>query len=192
MILSSLTPGTTFKFPLSVKMETKKMDKVECSLDTGPLALTLVNGNSSSAIMVSHVPYTPGGINYVETDGEVLSGIFTGCVMTVYTHSGNRRVAHVHTGPHAGEGLDCKDLMRDLLRSGSYRSVFAFKPYDEKSDLDTFLGIAGKTPLADRGVATFGLVTAGNTCHSIFTRKVTAHEYVVEDVQTKTFPYVFA
>lgn len=192
MLLPQLTPGTTFKFPLSVKMSTNKVEKQECSIDVGPLALTLSDAKRSLAEKVDHVPYTPGGINYVQTDGEVLSGIFTGCVMSVYTCNGKRRVAHVHTGPDAGPGLDCKDLMRDLLKGGSCKSVFAFKPYDQNVDLDTFLGIAGKTPLADQGVAVFGLVTAGNTGHSIFTRKVSPHEYVVEEVKQKTFPYVFA
>lgn len=192
MIESALTPGTTFKFPLTVRMSTKNAAKEECSIDTGPLALTLVNGRKSSALTVTHVPYTPGGINYAETDGDVLSGIFTGCVMTIYTHAAKRRVAHVHTGTDAGPGLDCKDLMKSLLASPSYGSVFAFKPYDENADLDTFLGIASTMPRADRDVATFGLVTGANKCYAIFTRKVSDHEYTVDQVKQKNFPYVFA
>ena len=56
MILQALTPGTTIKFPLSVKMSTVKQQKNECCIETGPLALTLVNGKNTSAIQLDWVP----------------------------------------------------------------------------------------------------------------------------------------
>ena len=102
------------KFPLSIKMSTVNQQKAKCSIDVGPLALTLVNGKQTSAIRVDWLPNTPGGINYVESDHDVLSGIFTGCVMVTYSAAKQRRVAHVHTGDNAGDGLDCKDLMKGL------------------------------------------------------------------------------
>lgn len=185
MILQALTPGTTIKFPLSVKMSTVKQQKNECTIDTGPLALTLVNGKYTSAITVDWVPYAPGGINYLESDHDVLSGIFSGCVMASYTCAKRRRVAHVHTGDDAGAGLDCKDLMKTLLAS-SYAPVYAFKPFDRNADVDVAVGIAMKTKFGAEGCAPFGLVTAANTYHVIFTRKVSIHEYVIESVKDKS------
>src|SRR5687768_18153782 len=122
MDISALTPGTTMKFPLSVKMSVTNQNLNECSIEAGPLALTLANGPRTSAVMVHHVPYAPGGINYAETSGPVLSGIFTGCVMSIYHIGGQRRVGHVHTGEDAGAGLDCKSLMKSI---GNL--VFSFK-----------------------------------------------------------------
>jgi hypothetical protein len=187
MDVSALTPGTTMKFPLSVKMEVAKQNVNECALETGPMALTLASGSQTSAVMVNYVPYAPGGINYAATGGPVLSGIFTGCVMTIYNSGGQRRVAHVHTGEHAGAGLDCKALMKGI---GSL--VFAFKPYSENADFESFLAIASKHPSKDQGVATFGLVTGANKCYAIFTHRVTAHEYVIMEVKEKLVPYQFA
>jgi hypothetical protein len=192
VILRALTPGTTIKFPLSVKMSTVNQRKNECTIDTGPLALTLVNGKQTSALMVDWVPYAPGGINFLASDSDVLSGIFTGCVMASYLSAKQRRVAHVHTGDDAGADLDCKDLMKNLLAT-SYAPVFAFKPFDRNSDVDIATGIAMKTTFGSFGCAPFGLITAANSYHVIFTRKVTNSEYVIEAVRDKSgSPYAFA
>jgi len=191
VILQALTPGTTIKFPLSVKMSTVKQQKNECCIETGPLALTLVNGKNTSAIQLDWVPYAPGGINYVESDGDVLSGIFSGCVMTSYRAQGKRRVAHVHTGDDAGAGLDCKDLMAKLLAS-TYSRLFAFKPFDRHADVDTAVNISMKTKFGAEGCAPFGLITKANTYHTLFTRKVSVSEYVIESVSDKAnSPYAF-
>jgi hypothetical protein len=187
MDVSDFAPGTTMKFPLSVKMEVAKQNKTECALETGPMALTLARGQRTSAVMLHHVPYAPGGINYAATGGPVLSGIFTGCVMTIYNSGGQRRVGHVHTGEHAGAGLDCKALMK-----GIGNLVFAFKPYDQNADFESFLGIATQHPSHDQGVATFGLVTGANKCYAIFTHKMSVHEYVIKEVKEKLVPYQFA
>lgn len=185
-----LTPGTTIKFPLTVKMSTANQNKAEVSIDTGELALTMVNGKQTVAVSIVHVPYAPGGINYAETNGDVLSGIFSGCVMTIYTVSGRRRVAHVHTGDDAGPGLDCKDTMKALLASPTYAEHFSFKPF-RSSDQGVAVAIAAKTQFGAQGCATFGYVTAGNICYSVFTQRVSPHEYVVHDVQKRTDGYVF-
>jgi hypothetical protein len=191
MILQALTPGTTIKFPLSVRMSTVNQQKNECSLETGPLALTLVNGKQTSAIKVDWVPYAPGGINYVESDHDVLSGIFTGCVMSSYYSAKKRRVAHVHTGSDAGEGLDCKDLMKNLL-STSYAPIFSFKPFDKKVDSGIAEPICMKSTFGSFGCAPFGLVTVSNSYHVIFTLKISNHEYVIESVKDKSgSPYAF-
>lgn len=191
MILHALTPGTTMKFPLSVKMSTVNQQKAECSIDVGPLALTLVSGKQTSAVRVDWVPYAPGGINYLESDHDVLSGIFTGCVMATYSAAKQRRVAHVHTGDDAGAGLDCKDLMKGLL-GGTYAPIYSFKPFDRNSDVDIYTRITQKTTFGAQGCAPFGLVTAANTYHVIFTRKVSNSEYVVEEVRDRSgAPYAF-
>ena len=191
MILQALTPGTTIKFPLSVKMSTVKQSKNECRIDTGPLALTLVNGKNTSAILLDWVPYAPGGINYIESDGDVLSGIFSGCVMTSYTSQGRRRVAHVHTGDDAGPGLDCKDLMTTLL-ANSYMRLFSFKPFDRNADVSTAVDISLKTKFGAEGCAPVGLINKGNSYHTIFTRKVSVSEYIIESVKDKAnSPYTF-
>jgi len=191
VILRALTPGTTIKFPLSVKMSTVNQNKNECNIDTGPIALTLVNGKQTSAIQVDWVPYAPGGINYMASDHDVLSGIFTGCVMASYSAAKQRRIAHVHTGDDAGAGLDCKDLMKNLLAT-SYAPIFAFKPFDKHADGAVAEAICLKTTFGGFGCAPFGLITASNTYHVIFTRKVSNSEYVIESVRDKYGdPYAF-
>lgn len=191
MILQALTPGTTIKFPLSVKMSTVNQQKAECSIDVGPIALTLVNGKQTSAVKIDWVPYTPGGINYLASDHDVLSGIFSGCVMSIYSAAKQRRVAHVHTGDDAGAGLDCKDLMKGLLGS-SYTPIYAFKPFDRNSDVDVATRISLKTTFGAQGCAPFGLATASNTYHVLFTRKVSNSEYVIEEIRDKSgAPFAF-
>ena len=174
MILRALTPGTTLKFPLSVKMSTVNQQKNECTIDTGPLALTLVNGKQTSAVTVDWVPYAPGGINYLESDHDVLSGIFTGCVMASYLSAKKRRVAHVHTGDDAGKGLRLQGPDEEPARHVLCSGVFAFKPYNESSDVGTYMDIAAKAKFGAEGCAPFGLVTAADTYHVIFTRKCRA------------------
>ena len=193
MLPKDIAPGVTMKFPLSVKMDTVKKNVEECSVNTGPLALTLVRGKLTSAIRINHVPYAPGGVNYVETTGDVISGIFSGCVMAIYTHNGNRRVGHVHTGDDAGANLDCKDFMKALLASPGYHAVFQFKPFEKARDGDRAVAIASKTAFGANGCCTFGLVTAANECYSLYTRKVSGFEYVIEAVEDRTTAaYVFA
>ena len=190
MILQALKPGTTIKFPLSVKMSTVNQQKNECSIETGPLALTLVAGKTS-AIVLDWVPYSPGGINSMASDGDVLSGIFTGCVMSTYRNAGRRSVAHVHTGDDAGADLDCKGLMKTLL-AGSYSPIFSFKPFDKHADGNIAEAICAKSPFGGFGCAPFGLVTKSNTYHVLFTRKVSNSEYLIESVMDKSnSPYAF-
>jgi len=185
-----LKPGTTMKFPLTVKMDALKQNKAEVSVDAGELGLTLVNGKQTIAIAIQHVPYAPGGINYVETNSDVISGIFSGCVMSIYLAGGKRRVAHVHTGDDAGTGLDCKSTFKALLNSPGYAEQFSFKPFRRSDDM-VAAAIAMKTQFGAEGCATFGYVTKGNICYSLFTRKVSTHEYVIENVEQRTDGFVF-
>jgi hypothetical protein len=84
-----------------------------------------------------------------------------------------------------------RDLMKGLLGS-SYAPIYSFKPFDRNSDVDVATRIALKTTFGSFGCAAFGLVTAANTYHVIFTRKVSNSEYVVEEVKDKSgAPYAF-
>ncbi len=192
MLPKGIAPGVTMKFPLGVRMSTVNKRVEECSIDAGALALTLVSGKRITAMKIDHVPYTPGGVNYVETPGDVISGIFSGCVMTVYSVGGKRRVAHVHTGDDAGQGLDCKDFMKTQLKQPGYQPVFSFKPFDKAVDGDRAVRIAVKTAFGAEGCATFGLVTSFGNYYSLFTRKVSNSEYVIEEVEDRhQHPYLF-
>ncbi|MGJ8641005.1 MAG: hypothetical protein ACSHYA_16560 [Opitutaceae bacterium] len=165
---------------------------MECNLSAEQIAVTFVRDGKSSAELVNFVPYAPGGINYFETNGDVMSGIFTGCVMTAYTHKNVRRVCHVHTGGDAGEGLDCKSLMKTMLDSADYNNLLSFKPYSDGDDFPTAEKIIREANVGASGCATFGLLTNANKAYSIMTRKVSNHEYVVEKVIEKTSkPYTF-
>lgn len=181
MLVDSLKNGTTIKFPLSVKFSTNTQNVVECSLDASPLALTLVEGQKTTAQTVNFMPHAPGGVNYIESNGDVMSGIFTGCVMSAYKCNHRRRVAHVHTGTDAGPNKDCKNFMRDLMKKPGYAPVIHFKPFDGARDADKAVKIAQQTNFGAAGCCVFGLITSNNKCYSIFTRKIGSHEYLVED-----------
>lgn len=193
MIVDSLKPGTTIKFPLGVKFSTNTQNVVECSIDAGPLALTIVDGQKTSASTVTFMPHAPGGVNYAETAGDVMSGIFTGCVMSAYKINGKRRVAHVHTGLDAGPNKDCKNFMKGLMNKPAYTAVVHFKPFDGARDADKAIQIAQKTTFGAAGCCVFGLITSANKCYSIFTQKIGSHEYLIEDCVDMTGkPYRFA
>jgi|GEM_PF-2215826 len=193
MVIDKLKPGVTIKFPLSLKFSTVKKNVEECSLDAGPLALTLVNGKTTSAVSIDFMPHTPGGVNYCESNKDVMSGIFTGCIMSTYKFKGRRRVAHVHTGLDAGPNTDCKDFMKGLMKSADYMETIHFKPFDGKRDAAKAIAIASKTKFGASGCCVFGLVTANNKCYSIFTQKIGSHEYLIEDcVDVTAKPYRFA
>lgn len=183
MLETGLVKGVTIKFPLNTDFTASNQHVNECSDRVRDITLNLSSGNYATTHRVKFVPYAPGGVNYAETNGEVLSGFFTGCVMTVYTYQGRRRVGHVHTGSDAGANLDCKRFMGDLLRDpmSGYREVTSFKPYDGARDSQRYMDIARTTAFGAQGCAVLGLVSATtNRCYSIFTRKIGKYEYVVE------------
>ncbi|MGJ8641001.1 MAG: hypothetical protein ACSHYA_16540 [Opitutaceae bacterium] len=164
---------------------------MECNLSAEQIAVTFVRDGKSSAELVNFVPYAPGGINYFETNGDVMSGIFSGCVMTAYTYKNVRRVCHVHTGDDAGPGLDCKSLMKTMLDSADYNNLLSFKPFT-REDADIAIDISMRSNHGAQGCATFGLLTNSNKAYAIMTRKISNHEYVVEKVIEKTSkPYTF-
>jgi hypothetical protein len=192
MIINDFKPGVILKLPLGLRFNTIKQNANECSVEASPLAVTFVKGGKSTAKLINFVPYAPAGINYVETDGDVLSSHFSGCILSTYTVNSKRRVAHVHTGEDAGAGLCCKEPMKKLLNSTSYTSIKNFQPYCD-ADLGIAMKIIQDSAFGIQGLVTFGLVTSMNHEFSIFTRKLSSHEFlIVEVVDQKNRPYKFA
>lgn len=193
MLLQNLKSGMTIKFPLSMKYSTAPKAVEECSIEALPTALTIVDGKKTVAIRVNFLPHTPGGVNYYETTGDVLSGNFTGCIMSTYEFLGKRRVAHVHTGDDAGPNTCCKDFMKDCLADNSYNSVKNFKPFDGNRDFAKVAKIAASSQYGANGCVTFGLVTSNNSIFSIYTKKIGAHEFLVDSVVNQNASqYIFA
>ena len=193
MLINKLKPGVTLKFPLSVKFSTSVKNVEECSVEALPMALTIVENNKTSAVLINFMPHAPGGVNYFETNGDVISGNFTGCIMSTYRVGGKRRVAHVHTGTDAGANRCCKTFMKGLLKMHSYTSINNFKPFDGNSDATRGIDICLRSRFGANGCVTFGLVTSNNKPYSIFTRKIGPHEFLIEGVVDQTDrPYRFA
>ncbi len=185
MPIQNLAPGTTLKFPLSLKFQCKNpAGNGEVSSGAEPIAVTIVDG-STTAEQIDFVPHAPGGINYIQSDGDVLSGMFTGCVMSAYQVAGKRRVAHVHTGTDAGADRCNKATMKALLNGASHRPLVSFKPYED-ADNTKYVDICMKTALGPKGCAVFGLVTADQSCYAIFTQAMGTHEYKIVHVVDKS------
>ena len=192
MLINKIKEGVTLKFPLSVKFSASVKNVEECSVDALPLALTIIDSGRTIAAKVNFMPHAPGGINYYETSGDVMSGNFTGCVMSTYSVGGKRRVAHVHTGTDAGPKKCCKTLMKDLISGATYTSVNNFKPFDGGRDITKATAICRSSSFGANGCVTFGLVTAGNKPYTILTRKIGSHEFLVEGVIDQSArPYQF-
>ena len=97
-----------------------------------------------------YLPFAPNGINYVASAGEdVISGKFTGCIMAVFVHKGERRVCHVSTG----KGQDCKAKWQEIKAASA--NVVEFKPSD-------FIDTGGRAL-----VGCYGLITADGKNYSI-------------------------
>lgn len=72
------------------------------------------------------LPWVSGKINYAQMEGrDVLSGMFTGCWMTLYKQDGAMRVGHVATQNDAG---DCKEVWRRHRSAPGVVDVKEFRP----------------------------------------------------------------
>lgn len=92
------------------------------------------------------LPWVPGKINYANHEGkDVLSGMFTGCWMAVYTES-NVRVAHIATQT---DDTDCKAAWRTQRALSTVSQVEEFLPH------------------TGLGVTNLGLVTAAKSLYKI-------------------------
>ena len=184
MLMDIIKEGVILRFPLNFKEEevyhgTRKF----CSVMAKPLAFHIIAKNSTRAAKVTYIPYTGGNINYCETSGndDVMSGMFTGCIMSTYKVGDKRRVAHVH----AGEPNDCKDVMKKLLDLNT--EINSFKPYENRRDGDWCIKNIGYA------LKTFGVVTAENIPYSIFTKidPITKDYHVLKVVDQRSRPYKF-
>lgn len=107
--------------------------------------------NSSPVLLL---PWVKGGINYTESAGkDVVSGLFTGCIMGVYKRGGVRRVCHVATP-------ECKDAWEKLKGETGVEVIKEFKPSDHLPDLT-------KKQLEKGGVEIYGHVTADDKCFAV-------------------------
>lgn len=184
MLMDIIKEGVILRFPLNFKEEevyhgTRKF----CSVMAKPLAFHIIAGNLTRAAKVTFVPYMGGNINYCETSGndDVMSGMFTGCIMSTYKVGDKRRVAHVHTG----DARDCKKLMKDLLDLNT--EINSFKPYEDRRDGDFVFKNIG------RDFMVFGVVTAANIPYSIFTKRDPNKKdyHVVKVVNQRSRPYKY-
>jgi len=184
VLMDIIKEGVILRFPLNFKEEevyhgTRKF----CSVMAKPLAFHIIAKNSTRAAKVTYIPYTGGNINYCETSGndDVMSGMFTGCIMSTYKVGDKRRVAHVH----AGEPNDCKDVMKKLLDLNT--EINSFKPYEDRRDGDFVFKNIG------RDFMVFGVVTAANIPYSIFTKRDPNKKdyHVVKVVNQRSRPYKY-
>jgi hypothetical protein len=179
MLFTSLQPGVELKFPLTTKYSATKQKVNECSLGAETIAATVTSAtNRGSACTFTWLPHAPGGVNYFEGDGEVVSGIFTGCVMSIYKVDGKRRVAHVHTGSDGAEC--CKAYFRGLLNGQAHSVVGNFKPYSGDRDLARCATIMQSSPLFQAPV--LGLVSSDDKCYSVFLKKMAPNHFAVDSV----------
>jgi hypothetical protein len=115
----------------------------------GAKVLPVSEGDGANGFVF--LPWVEDAVNYTQSQGkDVLSGPFTGCLMTAYTRGGSRRIGHVSTP-------SCNALW-DLMKKDSEVKVIAeFKPSDAKFDSKSITN----------GLAVFGLVTADGRCYSV-------------------------
>lgn len=180
MIERSLVPGAIIRFPQNIIFETTKVmnQPQETNDDIQGMRVNVTTQviksqcnpfSTTKAYQVDFVPYGPGKVNYAETNGDVLSGIFSGCIMTIYTHNNTRRVAHVHTGDSAGPQGDCKAFMTDLLNRQEYTRVRSFKPFHPSSQTEPYIAAFKKLKKERQkhsNIGVLGLVTNQNQIYS--------------------------
>ena len=181
MLEAGLTKGVTIHFPAGTNFETSRVHDTpqEDTASVQNLTLTLSSKTYQTTSQVTYLPFSPGIINYAETDGDVLSGFFSGCFMPVYRKNGVRRVAHVATTEHVTEAGDCKDVMRRLLNTPEYELINSVKPYRDQ-DIARFRDIMQAENITDpMRIKVFGLVAADNRCYALFTQKIADYEFKV-------------
>ncbi len=183
MFVDHLKKGARLKFPLTTKFSAQKQDVTECSLGVERIAVTIeVSKTYTTACAFIFLPHAPGGVNYYEGSEEVVSGLFTGCVMSTYKVNGKRRVAHVHTGNDGARC--CKTYFRDLLNTREYTAAKHFKPYSGDRDFPIAKRMYEESPLNKADF--LGVVSPDGTCYSVYLRKMGKCDYIVEDCVQRT------
>jgi hypothetical protein len=167
MLKNLLKPGvrilglnTLFGKPNALKATYKQipgaaglvLDFAECTASTG----------AASASVVYVLPYSTGAIAETPFVGnhEVISGPFTGCVMTIFSRAsdGMRRVGHVDTNPQTSQRG-----AYDGLKKG--RSITVVAEYDTTGKIDK-----------DAGEECIICVASGDTITSV-TIKLSRYQY---------------
>lgn len=157
-----------------------RVEPSERTIGSAPIVLSLESAYRNTTHEIVYVPYVPGAINYFEGGGDVISGMFSGCYMSAYSHNNARRVAHVHT-IEGNQGLpNCKEHFSDLLGGANYNSGTHFKPFAEESDIDKFIEISQRAACGINQIKVMGALTVDNRCFSVFLRKETDLEFHVE------------
>jgi len=171
MLMDKIKAGVDISFGQGFKFRTGVLGtRQECSSEVRRINLEISTGDQIRKQGITFIPHMIGGINFHEALGteDVMSGIFTGCVMATYKVGDKRRVAHVHTGKGFGPNQCCRKEMIENMKG--YTSIKNFKPFDEERDgqwIDKEV-----YPVCYRegkGFHTFGVVTAQNEQYSIFT-----------------------
>lgn len=177
-----LEKGLEINFPINTRMSENAPENSESSIGATKIAVTYVRPNGSEgATVINWLAHGYGFINYFETSEEVVSGIFTGCIMTSYKRGGAKRVAHVHTDV---DGSDQKKNYEDNIKKREGVEVLKdFKPFDKDRAGDekaiTALTTASQTGIIE-GV-TFGIITADNRAYSVFLKKTKKNSFVVSE-----------
>ena len=166
MLMDEIKVGVDISFGQGFKFRTGVSGtRQECSSEVRGINLEISTGDQIRKQGITFIPHMIGGINFHEALGteDVMSGIFTGCVMSTYKVGDKRRVAHVHTGD--GDKC-CRALMKSKM--GGYTSIKNFKPWDDSRDGLWFVNEVG---YKNGKFMTFGVVTAQNEQYSIFTKE---------------------
>ena len=174
MLMDEIKAGTTFTLDYAGPIQIRPTLGF-CSLGIQKIHLQIGNGKGQSIVFIPHVP---GMVNFYEPlqNEDIMSGDFTGCVMSTYKVNDKRRIGHVHTGGDTG----CRLAMKHALETG-LTLIKAFKPYDDGEDFALYK----ENSRHSCNFRTFGVVTAKNEQFSIFTMKPTpaSNEYTVIKVK---------
>lgn len=174
MLMDEIKAGTTFTLDYAGPIQIRPTLGF-CSLGIQKIHLQIGNGKGQSIVFIPHVP---GMVNFYEPlqNEDIMSGDFTGCVMSTYKVNDKRRIGHVHTGGDTG----CRLAMKHAIETG-LTLIKAFKPYDDGEDFALYK----ENSRHSCNFRTFGVVTAKNEQFSIFTMKPTpaSNEYTVIKVK---------
>ena len=147
---------------------------------------------------VAFVPYSPAKVNYIQTDKTVISGRFSGCIMSAFQYNGHRRIAHVSASGTGGDTAivaDCKDYMSQLLRQPEYESILHFKPANPTSWKEYHRYNRKHKIFNPDALIILGIVDRDNRGYSVIASRIRGHMRLWEVVYLKNMsdePYEFA
>jgi hypothetical protein len=136
------------------------------------------------------VGYVDGQSNYILSNQTVFSKDFSGCLMVVYTHNGQRHVAHAaasDVGP-----MNCKQAFLTTLQGMGAVLGGWFRPFVSATDSGrkvTAFGVVGQYIGNNiNNLTTFGVVTNTGQAYSVDAFKpagIGGTDWVVTDVSPK-------